>query len=93
MIASWKEVYKDLFRYKDRPSKCMLINEAYGINDMDSNQFANRIKSDHSIWTHFTDFIFRFSSRPDYYNRMTILERRCVNMELGMHIILIKMVI
>ena len=72
MIESWKEVYKDLFRYKDRPSKCMLINEAYGINDMDSNQFANRIKSDHSIWTHFIDFIFRFSSRPDYYNRMTI---------------------
>lgn len=72
MWEAFKSAYQDLAYYKDRPSKGMQINEMYGINDMDSNQFADRISSDKSIWTHFTDFMFRFASRPDYYNRMTI---------------------
>ena len=72
MWEAFKSAYSDLAYYKTRPSKGMQINEAYGINDMDSNQFAERISSDKSIWTHFTDFMFRFASRPDYYNRMTI---------------------
>lgn len=72
MWEAFKSAYSDLAYYKDRPSKGMQINEMYGINDMDSNQFAERISSDKSIWTHFTDFMFRFASRPDYYNRMTI---------------------
>ena len=72
MWESAKAVYSDLKHYSDKPTKCQLINETYGINDMDANQFTSRISSDHSIWTHFTDFAFRLSSRPDYYNRMTI---------------------
>ena len=72
MWESAKAVYSDLKHYSDKPTKCQLINETYGINDMDANQFTSRISSDHSIWTHFTDFAFRLASRPDYYNRMTI---------------------
>jgi hypothetical protein len=39
---------------------------------MDANQFTKRISSDHGIWTHFSDFAFRFASRGDYYSRSTI---------------------
>lgn len=67
-----KEAYKDLAHYSETPTKCQLINETYGLNDMDANQFTQRISSDHGIWTHFTDFAFRLSSRPDFYNRSTI---------------------
>ena len=72
MWQSAKEVYKDLAHYSEEPTKCQLMNETYGLNDMDANQFTERINSDHSIWTHFTDFAFRLSSRSDYYNRSTI---------------------
>ncbi len=72
MWESAKSAYSDLVHYSDTPTKGQLMNEAYGLNDMDANQFAKRINSDHGIWTHFTDFAFRFSSRPDYYNRSTI---------------------
>lgn len=67
-----KEAYKDLAHYSETPTKCQLMNETYGLNDMDATQFTERINSDHGIWTHFTDFAFRLSSRPDYYNRSTI---------------------
>ena len=67
-----KSAYKDLGHYSDTPTKGQLMNETYGLNDMDANQFTERINSDHGIWSHFTDFAFRLSSRPDYYNRSMI---------------------
>lgn len=67
-----KYAYKDLAHYSDNPTKTQLLNESYGLNDMDANQFAERIGSDHGIWTHFSDFAFRFASRGDYYSRSTI---------------------
>jgi hypothetical protein len=40
---------------------------------MDMNTYIDRIKSDNTgLFTHFWDTGFRFASRPDYYNRMTI---------------------
>lgn len=74
MWTSFKDVYRDLAYYQDKPSKNQQVNEIYGVNDMDSNQFADHINSDKSIWTHFHDFLFRFASRADYYNRMTIFQ-------------------
>jgi len=45
----------------------------YGMNDMDMNVFIDRVKTDNTgLFTHFWDTGFRFASRPDYYNRMTI---------------------
>ena len=71
---AWKFVMGDLFgNYGDNRSITELLNMKYGINDMDMNTYIDRIKSDNTgLMTHFWDTGFRFSSRPDYYNRMTI---------------------
>ena len=40
---------------------------------MDMNQYAEKLKTDtHGIFN-LNDFAFKFTSRPDYYNRMTII--------------------
>ena len=50
-----------------------LLNQQYGFNDMDSNSYIDRIKTDNTgLLYHFWNVGFRFASRPDYYNRMTI---------------------
>jgi hypothetical protein len=45
MWKSYKSVYRQLCHYSDEPSELQLLNETYGINDMDSKQFAKRISS------------------------------------------------
>lgn len=74
LTTAWKFVMGDLFgAYGDDRSITELLNIKYGINDMDMNTYIDRIKSDNTgLFTHFWDTGFRFSSRPDYYNRMTI---------------------
>lgn len=50
-----------------------LLNELYGINDMDMNTYTDRIKSDRSgIFNFVNSWMFKFASRPDFYNRMSI---------------------
>lgn len=40
---------------------------------MDANSYIDRIKTDNTgLLYHFWNVGFRFASRPDYYNRMTI---------------------
>lgn len=73
MLDSAKEVYKDLFHYHTEPTKCQLINEWLGINDMDMNLYADRMRNDQYNKYNFTNFAFKFASRPDFYNRMTIV--------------------
>lgn len=66
-------VYKDLFLYGDKPSVCSKLNEVYGINDMDMNTYIERVQTDrHGFWN-FDTLAFKFASRPDYYNRMSII--------------------
>lgn len=74
LTMAWKFVMGDLFgSYGDDRSVTELLNMKYGINDMDMNTYIDRIKSDNTgLFTHFWDTGFRFASRPDYYNRMTI---------------------
>lgn len=74
LFWAWKFVMSDLFtKYGDKKSLPELLNQQYGINDMDMNTYIDRIKSDNTgLFTHFWDTGFRFASRPDYYNRMTI---------------------
>ena len=69
-MKAFRAVYSDLWHYSDKPTKCSLINELYAINDMDMNVYAERLKQDQ---TGFTNFAFKFASRPDYYNRMWII--------------------
>lgn len=72
-----KIVYKEILPKGNTPTKCQLINELYGINDMDANTYAEKLRSDgpHGL-SKFWDLAFKFTSRPDYYNRMTIFIAR-----------------
>lgn len=65
-------VYGDLLHFSDSPTVCSSLNELYGINDMDMNTYSERIShSKKGVWN-IENFAFKFASRPDYYNRMTI---------------------
>ena len=67
-----KIVYGDLLTFSDKPTLCSALNELYGINDMDMNNYVDRISSaKKGIWN-MTNLMFKFASRPDYYNRMSI---------------------
>lgn len=73
LTAAWKFAMSDLFHIGDKLSLQQTLNMQYGMNDMDMNVFIDRIKTDNTgLFTHFWDTGFRFASRPDYYNRMTI---------------------
>ena len=73
MWSAAKEVYRDLRHFSDTPTKCQLINEWLGVNDMDMNLYAERMRTDVHNKYNFTNLAFKFASRPDYYNRMTII--------------------
>lgn len=65
-------IYKDLMHFGDDKSMAELINEQYGLNDMDMNSLVEKISSDNVGIYNFWNIAFRFASRPDFYNRMTI---------------------
>lgn len=73
MWSAAKEVYSDMRHFSDTPTKCQLINEWLGVNDMDMNIYADRMRTDQHNKYNFVNFAFKFASRPDYYNRMTII--------------------
>lgn len=67
-----KIVYSDLFNFSGKPTLCSLLNETYALNDMDMNTYIERIsKTRKGVWN-FENMAFKFASRPDYYNRMSI---------------------
>jgi hypothetical protein len=43
MMSAIKIVYADLLHYSDTPTKVQLVNELYGVNDMDMNTYIERI--------------------------------------------------
>lgn len=65
-------VYKDLSHFSDRPTLCSAFNQLYAINDMDMNTYIDRISTGRKGFWNFDNFLFKFASRPDYYNRMSI---------------------
>lgn len=73
LVSSFREVGSDIVHFGTTPTKCEAINRVYGINDMDMNTYAQNLSSNkHGIF-HFMDrYAFKMSSRPDFYNRMTI---------------------
>lgn len=72
MKNSFKYVAKDMLHFGNNSTLCEWINMLYGINDMDMNTYADKIKSDQvGIWN-FWSLAFRCASRPDFYNRMAI---------------------
>lgn len=73
LISSYKEVGGDLVHFGTTPTKCEAINRVYGINDMDMNTYAQNLSSNrHGIFHFLNRYAFKMSSRPDFYNRMTI---------------------
>ena len=73
MLDAGKIVYKEMFHYSDTPTKCQLLNELMGVNDMDMNTYSEKLRTDrHGIYN-LWNFAFKFTSRPDFYNRMTII--------------------
>lgn len=74
MKKGFMTVYKDLFVAANKPTISSGINDLYGLNDRDIKTYADNVKSDRfGIWN-FSNFLFKFASRPDYYNRLTLFE-------------------
>lgn len=71
--SSFAEVSKDFVHFGTTPTLCEAINKVFGINDMDMNTYAQNLSTNkHGIF-HFLDrYAFKMSSRPDFYNRMTL---------------------
>lgn len=66
-------VYKEMFNYSKVPTVLQAVNAVFGINDMDSVAFAeNNSSNKYGIFNFFGRIAYHFSSRPDFYNRMTI---------------------
>ena len=73
MKDAYGYVYKDLIHIdKNGNSLTEMLNEYYGINDMDMNSYIDKIKSDQGGIFNLDTMMFRMASRPDFYNRMTI---------------------
>lgn len=68
--AFW--VYQDIRHFGDSFTMAELLNMTYGLNDMDANTVADRMHQDTAGFFNLESLGFRFSSRPDYYNRLTI---------------------
>jgi hypothetical protein len=73
LVSSFTEVGKDIVHFGTKPTLCEALNKVFGINDMDMNTYAKNLSTNkHGIF-HFMDrYAFKMSSRPDFYNRMTI---------------------
>ena len=73
MLSAAKDVYRELGHFHTYPTKCQLINEWLSVNDMDMNLYSERMRTDQYNKYNFTNLAFKFASRPDFYNRMTIV--------------------
>ena len=74
MKKGFLTVYADLFKSANKPTVSSGINDLYGLNDRDMRSYAENVKSDRfGIWN-MSNFLFKFASRPDYYNRLTLFE-------------------
>lgn len=72
MKDSFFWIYKDLGHTGDKWSLGEHLNQEFGINDQDVNSLSEKISKDNAGIHNFWSLGFRFASRPDYYNRMTI---------------------
>lgn len=79
MLQAAKIVYSDLKHLGDEPTLVEQFNRLYGVNDMDMNTYIDKIKTDQNGIFNFNNFLFKFASRPDYYNRMTIFVAKMIN--------------
>lgn len=64
----------------NRRSKLSILNQIFGINDMDMNDYVNKANDHKDIVTvsGLRKVMMVFASRPDYYNRMTIFTAQMI---------------
>lgn len=72
MAAAFQDAFSDLFTLGFRTTKSHLLNELYGLNDMDMNVIYDKIKSDQWGVYNWRSLAFYGASRPDFYNRLSI---------------------
>lgn len=65
-------IIQDIADFNGELSLGEALNQQYGINDMDINSLPSRYAKDTYGTDRLQKAMFRFASRPDYYNRMTI---------------------
>lgn len=65
-------IIQDAGRFNGKLSVGEALNQLYGINDMDISQLPSRYAKDTYGTDRLQKAMFRFASRPDYYNRLTI---------------------
>jgi len=71
-MDSFFNTYRELIHFGNGRSKLELINERFGLNDMDINAYPERVYDDHSLIYSLKTYVYRMASRPDFYNRLTI---------------------
>ena len=79
LVQAFKYVYKDLGHFSNTPTKVQLLNEIFGVNDMDMNTYVDRVKTDQGGVFNITNFAYKFASRPDFYGRMSIIVAKMIN--------------
>lgn len=66
-------IYSDFtHNWGDKKSLAQVLNEQYGINDMDMNSYVQKTRPNQFGFWNMDNIMFHFASRPDFYNRMTI---------------------
>lgn len=70
---SFSSTLPEMITFKSGRTKWEALNQLYGINDMGITEYADRIKSDKfGFLASWNRWMFKFASRPDFYNRATI---------------------
>lgn len=72
MSDSFKAAFADLFTFGRGPTLSNLLNQLYGLNDMDMNVIYDKIKSDQWGLYNWKSLAFYGAARPDFYNRLSI---------------------
>lgn len=73
LSESFMSTLPEMVTFKGGRTKWEAINQLYGINDMGITEYADRIKSDKfGFLASWNRWMFKFASRPDFYNRATI---------------------
>lgn len=73
MKDAFVEVEKEMMHFSDDPTKLQLMNEWMGVNDMDMNLYAQKLRTDKHGFNNLNEIAMKFVSRPDFYNRWTII--------------------
>lgn len=70
--------FRDIFKSSNTVTVSSALNELYGLNDMDSNSYAQNVSTNKNGLFNIKRLAFKFASRPDYYNRLIIFHTQMI---------------